>query len=64
VSNPLRHIDEASAVVQARKAQRTSTQLEFRAPQALEFIADDLTLIRAEMSAMRELLAMIQAKLR
>jgi hypothetical protein len=62
--NPLHHIQAAQEQVQKRQAQRHVGQVDMRGFLAAEVIADELTMIRAEMSVMRELVAMIQAKIK
>jgi hypothetical protein len=61
VSDP---IEAAKAEIERRNQQRRQTmQIDFRAVIAAEIIADQLTLIHAEMSVMRETLARISAKI-
>jgi hypothetical protein len=59
MSNPLRHIDDATRTIAARKTQRDATQLQHRGALAAELIADELTMIRAEMGVIREQLGII-----
>jgi antirestriction protein ArdC len=62
MSNPLRHVEEAKKLVEHRNRARENYQLEHRGALAAEHISDELALMRAEMSAIRELLATIAAK--
>jgi hypothetical protein len=62
MSNPLRHLEEAKKLVEYRKRARENHRLEHRGALAAEHISDELTLMRAEMSVIRELLASIAAK--
>jgi hypothetical protein len=55
--NPLHHIDEAKRNLEQRQKQRESFPLEHRGMIAAETIADELTLMRAEIAVIRELLA-------
>lgn len=57
-------IGAAAQEIAQRKVQRNGTQMDMRGFMAAEVIADELTLMRAEMTTMRELLAMIQAKIK
>ena len=61
MSNPLEVIDAAKAEVEERRSRRDRFD-DDRQERALEAIADDLTMIRAEMTVIRELLATIAAK--
>jgi hypothetical protein len=45
-----------------RNAQRQHVQVEFRSPAALEIIADEMTMMRAEMTVIRSLLAQFVAR--
>jgi hypothetical protein len=61
MNNPLQPIQDARAEIEIRQKRRQNVQLDFRGAAAAETIADELTLMRAEMTVMRELLAMIAA---
>jgi hypothetical protein len=61
MNNPLQPIQDAKAEIEIRQKRRQNIQLDFRGAAAAETIADELTLMRAEMTVMRELLAMIAA---
>jgi hypothetical protein len=62
MADPLQPINEAKATVAARAQRRAQAPTDMRGAAAAETIADELTMIRAEMSVMRGLLAMIAAK--
>jgi hypothetical protein len=62
MSDPLQTIRNAEELIKRRNQQRQSIQLDHRGGIAAETIADELTMIRAEMTVMRELLATIAAK--
>lgn len=64
MGDPLQHVHEAKATIAARAQRRANVGAELRSAAAAETIADELTMIRAEMSAMRELLALVQAKMK
>jgi hypothetical protein len=57
MSNPQTAIEDAKQEIERRRKLRQGIQLEFRSPAALEMIADEMTMIRAEMTVMRALLA-------
>jgi hypothetical protein len=61
MNNPLQPIQDARAEIEIRQKRRQNVQLDFRGAAAAETIADELTLMRAEMTVMRELLGMIAA---
>lgn len=54
--------DIARAEVERRQQLRQGVQLDLRGPAALEIIADELTLMRAEMNIIRNLLAGIAVR--
>lgn len=56
MSNPLIHIDQARGEIAQRKKRREAIQLEHRGALAAEEIADEVWMLRAEMSVMRELI--------
>jgi hypothetical protein len=62
MSNPLRHIDDAKRMIEQRRKGRAKDQLDHRSVDAAEDIADELALIRAEMTTIRELVESISAK--
>ena len=55
-------ITEAEATIEARKKERAANQLDFRSPLALETIADELTLLRAEVKTLRYFCAKAQLR--
>jgi hypothetical protein len=61
MNNPLQPIHDAKIAIEARQKQRQTLQIEHRATVAAEVVADGLTLMRAEMTVMRSLLAIIAA---
>jgi hypothetical protein len=62
MNNPLQPIHDPKIAIEARQKQRQTLQIEHRASVAAEVVADELTLMRAEMSVvMRSLLAIIAA---
>jgi hypothetical protein len=61
MSNPLQPIHDAKVAIESRQKQRQTLQVDFRAFSAAETIADELTLMRAEMTVMRTLLTIIAA---
>jgi hypothetical protein len=56
VSNPLQAIEDAKETIKKRWERRAGLRLEDRSATAAENIADELTLLRAEMTVIRELL--------
>ena len=56
MSNPLQQIEDAKETIKQRRERRAPLGLEDRSASAVENIADELTLLRAEMSVIRELL--------
>jgi hypothetical protein len=64
MSDPLRPIHDATTTIASRSQRRANVAVEHRSAAAAETIADELTMIRAEMSVMRDLLALIQAKIK
>jgi hypothetical protein len=60
--DPMQPVYDAKVEIERRNKLRNGVQLDFRGPAALETIADELTLVRAEMTVMRSLLAVIAAK--
>jgi hypothetical protein len=62
MADPMQPVNDAKEEVARRQARRQDATREIRPIVAVENIADDLTLLRAEMSVMRGLLAMIAAK--
>lgn len=61
MTDPLKPIHDAKVAIERRQKQREAYQLEHRGAIAGEIIADELTLMRAEMTVMRFLLATIAA---
>jgi hypothetical protein len=57
MSYPLQPIDDAKKEIEVRQKNRAGSELHFRNSAALELIADELTLVRAEMEVLRGLLA-------
>ena len=60
--DPMQPIYDAKEAIEARNKQRQSMQLDFRGAAAAEVIADELTMMRAEMTVMRGLLAQISMR--
>ena len=61
-TDPLQPIHDAKAAIAQRNKSRPGTSVEFKGPIALEAIADELTMLRAEITVVRTLLATIAAK--
>ena len=61
MNSPLQPIHDAKIAIEARQKQRQTLHIEHRAAVAAEVVADELTLMRAEMTVMRSLLAIIAA---
>jgi hypothetical protein len=57
--NPLRHIEDAKKIIEQRAKARAGISLEHRGAMAAEEISDELTMMRAELSAIREQLGII-----
>jgi hypothetical protein len=55
---------DAEKTIEQRNSRRQNVQLEFRAPAALEQIADELTYLRGEVKTVRFLLATMAAKMK
>ncbi len=62
MSDPMQAIIEAEGLVRARKMERESLQRDYRSPMALEMIADEMTLLRAEVRTLRYLFATYAAR--
>lgn len=62
MADPLQAVHEAKATIAARAQRRVQAPADMRSAAAAETMADELTMIRAEMTVMRGLLAMIAAK--
>jgi hypothetical protein len=60
--DPMQPIYDAKEAIEVRKKQRQHAQLDFRGTAAAEAIADELTMMRAEMTVMRGLLAQIAVR--
>jgi hypothetical protein len=57
MANPTFSVDDAQKVTASRRATREATQLEHRGALALEAIADELTMLTAEVKTLRSLFA-------
>jgi hypothetical protein len=57
--DPMQPIYDAKEAIDTRNKQRQHLQMDFRGAAAAEVIADELTMMRAEMTVMRGLLAQI-----
>ena len=53
---------EVHAKIEVRNERRKPMQIEFRGPVALEQIADEMLLLRAEMTTIRQILASYAAR--
>jgi hypothetical protein len=53
--NPAQIIEDAETAVKARAAARQSSSVEYRKAEALEKIADEMTMVRAELHVLRSL---------
>ena len=60
--DPMQPIYDAKEAIDMRNKQRQHVQLDFRGAAAAEVIADELTMMRAEMTVMRGLLAQIAVR--
>jgi uncharacterized protein YajQ (UPF0234 family) len=61
-NDPMQVLKNAEAEIERRYKFRQQAQIEFRAPAALEILADEMTRIRAEMHTLRVLLATYAAR--
>jgi len=61
--NPAQHILDAEAAIAQRKKQIAGEAEDKRQPIAIEAIADELTMLRAEIKYLREAMAVIAASL-
>jgi hypothetical protein len=60
-ANPMQPIADATAAIEQRQKRREHAALEHRGAIALEIIADEVTMMRAEMTVMRTLMAHLAA---
>jgi hypothetical protein len=60
--DPMQPIYDAKEAIDTRNKQRQHVDMAFRGAAAAEIIADELTMMRAEMTVMRGMLAQIAAR--
>ncbi|MDB5937582.1 MAG: hypothetical protein JWQ01_4926 [Massilia sp.] len=60
-TNPMQALEDATSTIEARKKRRENMAVDHRSFVALEALADEVTMMRAEMTVMRGLMAMMAA---